>query len=642
MTEITKPTGGVINTQKMAKDIRRLYGAYTRLDQEERTSVENLKNILRDLELMEIVQKHSCISVAGMQGTGKSQLINSLYGFPKGLLQICSGRGERIPVILRENRDLAPGEYRAKLYFMDDNGRIRTETSTDAVKDVARWSARRQENVCIELLVPQQIFRQNGAAFILLPGFEKEDNAAFDREYNDIINVCHRRLGKTVLAVSRLCLHASSAVLLVTDQQTLASQDTITLFQMLRQKYGFNSENCVFAITKCDALTDRELIKDQPLTLIQKAQTAGVAVKKCNVVCCGNYTDDAAAQEAWKEALLDAITNVYFIPESEKRYVYLRPLIDDITKYVQRIKENLNMIEGGPAENIQLLQPLKDELDRSRDALEDVLNDAIGNACPEIEKNVEHTFENLPPKMLKDKKYLIFNKSLKKLNEDHRILNDKLNCCLQDSHGNDIFVRESQKSIENALETDKLARLPGAFTNGVFSLPEGAAKDEKQLQTVKENRSKAGVMLAAYFNPDIEVPENAGALLSTEDAAKTINYGFNAGFADAYTQMCVLPEGARKDVAKAMTNARSLSLKNAAEQQTKKGSRLNNLGNVAKFVGLWDMLDGKIDLKNTAIEKTIEKTIAEKGKKVLEVLAKSSPYILIASAAVGVGAFAVQ
>lgn len=78
--------GYFFDVKQLFKHIATLYNSY--LDIGQREQIDELKEIASNLELCSTVQNRDTIAVAGMQGTGKTTLVQSLYDIDEKILRV--------------------------------------------------------------------------------------------------------------------------------------------------------------------------------------------------------------------------------------------------------------------------------------------------------------------------------------------------------------------------------------------------------------------------------------------------------------------------------------------------------------------------------------------------------------------------
>lgn len=101
------------------------------------STVENEKKIhdaqktlfraIRKLAIAIEFQNRQIISISGLQGAGKSTMMQTFFGLPDGVLKVSTGRGEQIPVLISEHEGCEKYETFAICLDHTQNGYERIE-----------------------------------------------------------------------------------------------------------------------------------------------------------------------------------------------------------------------------------------------------------------------------------------------------------------------------------------------------------------------------------------------------------------------------------------------------------------------------------------------------------------------------------
>ena len=593
-----------INTKKL---IGSLYNVYSMLNEENTKSLDELVDVIRNMELVDLINGTDSVCVAGMQGAGKTTLIKNLYGFPDDLLIISDERGERVPVFIREDNSLFEGEYRAKHVYLDKfNGEKITENIN--IEDVKSLCRKKNNTVCLELTTAPKYFSSNDGAFILLPGFEKSDLEKFDENYNAIINCC---------------LHFSKAVLFVTDNHTTANSDSNYLIDNLKA-HGFNGKNAVFAITKIDSNVNPDFGKEVKESLKNVLKSRDFDADDGRIIICDYKT------EAWKEKLINAVSDNAVVPFVEKKKTYLMPMVKKILRLVNNIETDLKDISNGIELNKSdspIAEELQIQLQKSREKIEKMINDAIENASLETDENIESAFEDPEmKKLLKEKHFGIIRKKLTTINQNNEKFRETLSACIRTEDEKNILHTKivENLSVEN-LERYDIPCLTSSSYNSTLALCASYNKELEPADITEENVRKGDELVASFFTKDfVAVKDDAGNPLaaSNKNVAKMITSSFNSSFVTFYIGAELLEAEMCERIMTECNGALSTAVKNYNRKQ-----KNDFLGKSALITGL-DVIDGKLDIIGAA---------SEIGEKVRAVLAGSAgPYIGLASAAVAV------
>ncbi|KXU92099.1 hypothetical protein CR51_31175 [Caballeronia megalochromosomata] len=144
-----------------------------------------IMEVIRELQIVRELNERYYIAVAGSQGAGKTRLMRELYALDRTWLDDNEGRGEKMPVFIVEQegidvpqgvvqcidpqtghlyeKPLQPAEFRARITgWGDDSGK---------------------NELLPRLLVPSRHFNGSKVGFVLLPGYEieNEQNTAWQK-----------------------------------------------------------------------------------------------------------------------------------------------------------------------------------------------------------------------------------------------------------------------------------------------------------------------------------------------------------------------------------------------------------------------------------------------------------------------------
>ena len=191
---------------------------------------KTLEGSIRKLKIASLMEKRTLICVSGMQGAGKTTMIKNFYGLKTENLNICLGRGERIPVMITE-KDIQEPLMQASVIERGENG---TYTVTDREmepEEFAKASAGGDGSILyLELCVPYRHLNNSGVSFVLLPGFEKKND-----------------YWKTLI---EFAVNSSDAAIFVFDESSFSQADNYEQLRQLKDRFG---ENIIYAITRSDS-----------------------------------------------------------------------------------------------------------------------------------------------------------------------------------------------------------------------------------------------------------------------------------------------------------------------------------------------------------------------------------------------------
>lgn len=224
-----------------------LLGALTVLDSDGDTLVDLCRVVLRHTLTAETLGQRHLIAVAGTQGTGKTTLVQQLYGLEDGWLRANRGQGERMPVfVVEDDVDTPQGHLTVLVDDADSGKRWRTSSV-----DKGQWMHALRDDggnvLLLELRVPRRLFPDappRTAGLLLLPGYEQRTQQ--NRRWQELM---------------RQSLVGASRVLLVTHEQDMATSSPNEALEDLRKRY-LDGTSPLVAITHCDAIRDEPQERD--------------------------------------------------------------------------------------------------------------------------------------------------------------------------------------------------------------------------------------------------------------------------------------------------------------------------------------------------------------------------------------------
>lgn len=281
-----------------------------------------LRDVTRRLVIAEVLADTTIIAIGGSQGAGKTTLMMSMYGLEghgADWLNPNEGRGERLPVlILEEESCTSPRGALRELGHLDESKqRFGVVERRVEVGEFQKAICNAETNVVLPVLyVPRTYFRQSDLAFLLLPGYEREDRD----------NVAWQQL-------MRQALVGASGCILVTDETRLAGQrETEILRDMLAK--DLPGAKPLVVISKTEGLVA------QAERLSELRQRAGEVFQipageiDRRVHCTGS--SDPIYQDQWLPKLRQALNDMA-MGSMGSRQVQLSRLHDVLEKRLGRV-----------------------------------------------------------------------------------------------------------------------------------------------------------------------------------------------------------------------------------------------------------------------------------------------------------------
>lgn len=379
------------------------------------TFAEGIFGSIRKLFIASMMYNKTLICVSGLQGAGKTTLMRNFYNLDSKFLDPTRGRGERVPVLITEKKDIkTPKMYAIKIDKDNDGFYYQREIELSADEYLSASKGEDSKIMYLELFVPYTHTNNEGVSFMLLPGFEKKNDY-----WNNLIE---------------FSVNSSDAAVFVFNETSFSNADNDKYLSRIESKFG---KNLVYAISGSDGSPDDNAEVKQ--TCIK---TLSIPISESDrVVCVGSYTDESKNQ-AWIKNFKDALEK-YAYRETQQfqrnsEYLYKEILI---------IKENLYQILGilnndSSAEmkdyyDDALLKAFDKAVKKKRKAFEENLDIEFEIAKGESGKNLEKLFAD--KSKLGSVKRFLFGSSVKEQFTETREMVEKSlkyngDCYLPDKH----------------------------------------------------------------------------------------------------------------------------------------------------------------------------------------------------------------
>lgn len=310
-----------IQLKALNNALRRLRGACSALDGEELD--EKLLEVMRRLLLAEVLADTWIVAIGGSQGAGKTTLMASLYNLHhdnSGWLRSNEGRGEKMPVLILESRETKVAQGYVRRLVETGNGLTLDDIGVDVNKFQRAVCDPDAGDLLPILKVPQRYFTRNNQAWLLLPGYEKQERE--NREWQELM---------------RQAMIAAGGCIIVTDETRLANQQQLEIVKDMLEK---ELKNCkpYIVISKTEAFRNNP--QRQAELRKSAAETFNVAAEYAdnNIILTG--TDDPEYVTEWMPHLRRAIDDLNFSGQTN-RYLQLTHLTGIVSKDLPRV---MNMI----------------------------------------------------------------------------------------------------------------------------------------------------------------------------------------------------------------------------------------------------------------------------------------------------------
>ena len=334
-----------------------------------REAQRTLFHAIRKLAIAIEFQNRQIISVSGLQGAGKSTMMQTFFGLPEGIIKISTGRGEQIPVLISEHEECTNYDTYAVCLEHQENGyeRIERLISTEDFLKYSSGDLADEDNIIyLELHLPYKKIQDSSIAFMLLPGFEDQQD-----------------YWKELIEFSLRC---SNAAIFAFDQARYSKMQNKVVLDKV--KNGFK-DSLVYAITRCDT-------SQETASVFRNKCIEELDVQPDRVINVGVYNDDSMNEE-WINNLSSAVLKYCNSASSAilGTNEYLIEIIqDEISPQLTLIKEILSKeddhvivekIERNDALSAfdKTIATRRRKLERSLDVR---LGDASDKACEKLQK----------------------------------------------------------------------------------------------------------------------------------------------------------------------------------------------------------------------------------------------------------------
>lgn len=328
---------------------------------------KELENSIRKLKIASMMENKTLICVAGMQGAGKTTLMKNFYGLKGDALSIELGRGERIPVLITETDVTAPVMNAIRIQRNEAGEYAAVECRMEASEFVHASKGEDSSILYLEMFVPYRHTYNSAVSFMLLPGFEKNNDY-----WRELIN---------------FAVNSSDAAVFAFDEARFSQGDNFEQLKKLTERFG---NNIIYAITQSDASKDDN-------EEVRQSCIRALAIPQENadrVVCTGQY-DDEKKNEAWIEKLKNAIERYASTADQSARdnTRYLYDEVEHIKDVLYSIKEVLKSDDSAAVADYKdntILNYFDRALAKKRKEYEEVLEKAFEDGAVESKHQMEN------------------------------------------------------------------------------------------------------------------------------------------------------------------------------------------------------------------------------------------------------------
>ena len=347
--------------------LRRLRGACTVLGNDELD--DKLLDAMRRLLLAEILGDTWIVAMGGSQGAGKTTLMASMYdlrGDGPRWLQGNEGRGEKMPVLIQEVDGLAhPQGYVRRLVEDKSSKTFKLE---DAIVDVDKFQRAvcdpDAEDLLPVLCVPRRYFKRENQAWLLLPGYEKQERS--NRSWQELM---------------RQALIGAGGCIIVTDETRMANQQQLEIVKDMLQNELRNCKPYI-VISKTEAHRHNEKRLTELRASAQSTFQVDAELAAKQIILSG--TDDPSYVAEWMPLLVSAIDDLNFTGQSN-RHLQMEHLSAIVGKDLSRVLNDIrsksrlyfSSDRGGAGEGAQVLEDVLEKFDDAVESLREKHHKAV-------------------------------------------------------------------------------------------------------------------------------------------------------------------------------------------------------------------------------------------------------------------------
>lgn len=337
--------------------LRHLRGACTDLGNEEID--DKLLEVMRRLLLAQVLGDTWVVAVGGSQGAGKTTLMACLYGLlnvETKWLEGNEGRGEKMPVLILEQNGLQQVQGFVRRLVKDEG--TSSFTLRDVPVDIGEFQRVISDPTSGDLLpvlrVPRRYFKRENQAWLLLPGYERQDRE--NRAWQELM---------------RQAMVAAGGCIVVTDKTRMANQQQLDIVKdMLEGELAGVRPYVV--ITKTEDSREDPAERQQLRSTAQETFQVRADMAARHIVLTGTDDPDYIAQ--WMPEMERVIHELNFAGNGNRSLQMsdLSALVGkDLTRVLSlvRSKSQLYFNTDESSEGAQVLSAVLEEFDDAAHAL---------------------------------------------------------------------------------------------------------------------------------------------------------------------------------------------------------------------------------------------------------------------------------
>lgn len=307
--------------QRLSEDCERLLYFSEKLEGNDAGEISEcnlkIKQALRKIVIANEISDRMVVCVTGLQGMGKTTLMKNFFALDDDVMNIATGRGERLPLFITETEGITEIEmYTVGLEKQEEGyDTVKKKVSSEEFVEASKGEEEDTAIMYVELLVPQR-YTSDGdrISFMVLPGYEGK------RDYWD--------------KLVEFSVECSNTAVFVVDPRKISTEENESFMKKFQKKFG---ADLVYAIT----FTDTEDEKGKKELKTSLAQMLGLSAGEENRIVCTGASPEPEKNKIWGRELCAALGVQYgvkqdYVEQKNRQYIgdiitnELKPIIAKI------------------------------------------------------------------------------------------------------------------------------------------------------------------------------------------------------------------------------------------------------------------------------------------------------------------------
>ena len=366
---------------------------------------ESIFESIRKLFIASMMYNKTLICVSGLQGAGKTTLMRNFYCLDGKFLDPTIGRGERVPVLITEKKDIkVPTIFAIKVDKDSDGKYCQKKVKLSADEYIGASKGEDSKIMYLELYVPYMHTYNEGLSFMLLPGFEKKNDY-----WNNLIE---------------FSVNSSDAAVFVFNESSFSNAENENYLNRIENRFG---KNLVYAISGSDGSIDGNAeVKQTCIKTLSIPQS-----EQDRVVCVGSYKDEEK-NKLWIKNFKDALEK-YAYNETQQGQRNNAYLYEEVLKIKEKLYQILGILNDDSSAEMKdhseetLLKAYDKAVKKKRKEFEENLDIEFKIAKDKSVKNLEQQFSNRP-KSSSVKRFFFGSSVKEQFTETREMVQKSLQC----------------------------------------------------------------------------------------------------------------------------------------------------------------------------------------------------------------------